>query len=45
MQNFGPIIHAVYLKAAGDRLVLSKIDAVCRCFYDKKLLKHEATDD
>jgi hypothetical protein len=34
MQNFGPIIHAVYMKAPHNKLVMAKIADVCRSFYD-----------
>lgn len=42
MQNFGPIIHAAFLKDQANQAVLAKIQEVCDSFYDLDLLKQEA---
>jgi len=41
MTNFGPIIHAVYLKAQDNKSLLSAIAQTCDLFYDLDVLKNE----
>jgi len=41
MINFGPIIHAVYLKCPENKVILSLIAVTCDQFYDIDLLKNE----
>jgi hypothetical protein len=41
MTNFGPIIHAVYLKAPDNKVLLGAITQTCNQFYDLELLKSE----
>ena len=47
MQNFGPILHAVYLKSKTSHMqekISCKITEVCNGFYDLNLLNIERQD-